>query len=96
MADRTAYIDKMAAQLKEWDAKIQKLEADATSAADGVAADIQEQINKARSKKDEAQQKLDAVRQAGENAWEELKDGVDQSWKILGDAVKSAADKLKK
>ena len=95
MEDRKAYIDKMAAKLKEWDLEVQKLEGKADMAKADVKAKYHQQIEELHQKKKAAQQKLNKIQEAGEGAWEDLKEGVEQSWKILGDAVKSARDKLK-
>ena len=95
MEDRKSYIGKMAAKLKEWDDEVQKLEAKADKAKADVKAEYRQRIEELQSKKEEAQQKLNKLQEAGEGAWEDLKGGVEQSWKILGDAVKSARSKLK-
>lgn len=95
MEDRKIYIDKMAAKLKEWDDEIRKLEAKANAAKAVIKADYQRQITELRRKKDEAQQKLTQIREAGEEAWEELKVGLEQSWKTLGDSVKHVLAKFK-
>ena len=95
MEDRKAYIDKMAAKLKEWDAKIQKIETKVATTEADVKAGYRHQIEELHSKKEEAQEKLKKIQEAGEGAWEELKEGIEQSWKIMGDSVKSARDKLK-
>jgi multidrug resistance efflux pump len=95
MDDRKTYIGKMAAKLKEWDLEVQKLEGKADMAKADVKAKYQQQIKELQVKKEAAQQKLKKIHEAGEGAWVEMKDGIEQSWKILGDAVKSARDKLK-
>ncbi|MCJ7499243.1 coiled coil domain-containing protein [bacterium] len=93
--DRKAYIDKMAAKLKAWDDEVQKLEGKADMAKAEVKAKYHEQINELRVKKEAAQQQLEKIQGASKVAWEELKEGIEQSWKILGDSVKSARDQLK-
>jgi hypothetical protein len=60
-----------------------------------VKAKYHQQIKELHVKKEEAQQNLNKIQEAGEDAWEELNGGIEQSWKILGDSVKSAMDKLK-
>ena len=95
MEDRKAYIDKMAAKLKEWDAEIQKLEAKADAVKVDVKTDYRKQIDELRGKRAEAQQKLNEIKVAGEGAWEELKAGIENSWKIMGDSLKSAIGKFK-
>jgi hypothetical protein len=95
MEDRKAYIDKMAAKLKEWDADILKLEAKTDAVKADVKAEYRKQIEELRKKRTEAQQKLNVIKEAGEGAWEELKTGIETSWKILGDSIKTAIGKFK-
>ncbi len=95
MEDRKTYIDKMAAKLKEWDAEIQKLEAKADEVQADAKAEYRQQIEDLRNQKKDVQQKLNEIQQAGEDAWEELKTGLEKSWKILSDSVNNAIAKLK-
>ena len=95
MEDRKVYIDKMAAKLKEWDEKIQKLETKLNSAGAGAKVEFRQQITELRSKREEAQQKLKKLQASSEGSWEELKAGIEKSTKIFGDSVKKSWDKLK-
>ena len=95
MENRKEYIDRMAARLKEWDTELQKLEAKAELAKADVKASYNQQIKELRLKKGEAQQKLKKIQDAGEDAWEELKEGAEKSWKLFEDSVKTAWGKFK-
>lgn len=95
MEDRKTYIGKMAAKLKEWDEEIQKFEAKANVARTDMKAKYRRQIDELHRKKEEARQKLNQIQGASEDAWEELKEGVEQSWKTLGDSIKNAFGKFK-
>ena len=95
MEDRKVYIDKMAAKLKEWDDKIQKLEKKLDAAGADAKVEFRQQITELRSRREEAQQKLKKLQAASEGSWEELKAGIEKSTKIFGDSVKKAWDKLK-
>ncbi|HDQ46135.1 MAG TPA: hypothetical protein ENN17_11680 [bacterium] len=95
MEDRKIFIDKMSAKLKEWDAEIRKLEAKADTVKADAKAGYLRQIDELRGRKEEARQKLEEIREAGEEAWEDLKEGAEQSWKILGDSVRNAFEKFK-
>lgn len=95
MENRKEYIDRMAARLKEWDTELQKLEAKAELAKADVKASYNQQIKELRLKKGEAQQKLKKIQDAGEDAWEELKEGAEKSWKLFEDSVKTALGKFR-
>jgi hypothetical protein len=52
MSEREVYIEKMAAKLKEWDAKIEKLEAKARNAKADVKKEYDEQIREMKTQQD--------------------------------------------
>ncbi len=91
MSERTAYIDKMAAKLKELDAEIRILEAKGESAK----ADYKQQIQALKAQQEDVRQQLNKIREAGEDAWEELKKGFEKSWQTLGDSVKKSLSRFK-
>jgi hypothetical protein len=95
MENRKDYIDRMATRLREWDTELQKLEAKAGLAKADVKASYNQQIKELRLKKEEAQLKLKKIQDAGEDAWEELKEGAEKSWKLFEDSVKNAWGKFK-
>lgn len=95
MSMKESYEQKLQAQLDEWGAQIDKLKAK----ADGAEADIQleyyKQIEELRSMQKSASDKLSELKDAGEDAWEDLKAGIDNAWYSLGNAVKSVASRFK-
>ncbi|MBN1541132.1 hypothetical protein JW992_03230 [candidate division KSB1 bacterium] len=94
MNDRQAFIDKMTAKMKEWDAKIDKLEAKADSVKADARGAYNKQIKELHNKKAETQQKLKEIEQAGANAWQELQEGLEKSWTTLEDSLKNALSKF--
>jgi chromosome segregation ATPase len=95
MKDRKEYIEKFAAQLKEWDADIQKLEAKLDKVEAELKTTYQYKIDELRKKKAEVDQQLADVTQASENAWEQLKDGFETSWKSMNDSLNRALSEFK-
>jgi multidrug resistance efflux pump len=93
--DRKAFIDKLAARLKEWDAEVEKLEARAQKAKSGVRAEYNKQIQDLRGKKKAAQDKLEEVKKAGKDAWVELKSGTEAAFDELKHAFQTALSKFK-
>ena len=93
--DRKAFIDKMAAQLKVWDAEIDKLEAKMEKAKAGAKADYQKEMKDLRAKKQTAKDKLAAVRESGDAAWEELKSGAEKAFDTMKHAFQAAMSKFK-
>lgn len=95
MENRKEYIDKMAARLKEWDDEIIKLEEKVLAAKADVKAEYHKQLMELLNKKDAAQLKLKNIVDARDDAWQELKSGVELSWEILEDSIKNAWEKIK-
>lgn len=95
MAIKKAYQEKMEAQLKEWQTKIDALKAKADRAKAEQKIKYDEQIESLRSKQQHVREKLDELRSASEGAWEEVKSGVEQAWQDLRNAYERAVEKFK-
>ena len=95
MSDRDAYIQKMKAKLDEWTADIAKLEAKADGAEADMKIKYNEKIDALKEQREEAAAKLMEVRNASEEAWEDIKVGLENAWDSMGNAVKSALSKFK-
>lgn len=92
---KEAYQQKMDAQFKEWQAKIDLLKAKADQAKAEQKIKYYEQIESLRVKQQHVHEKLEEMRSASESAWEELKAGVDLAWQDLKGSVERAMDKFK-
>ena len=90
MSSKDQYFCKMRIKLDEWNAEINALATRSGRATAGLKVEYGEQIEALRTKQTVARQKLVELQQAGESAWEELKDGIEQSWSAMGEAVDSA------
>jgi uncharacterized coiled-coil DUF342 family protein len=96
MKSREEYIDKLAAQLKEWSAKIDELESKARAAKADAKTGYENQINQLKDQRDAAKQKLQELKGASTEAWDALKAGAETAWADLQNAVTSAKEKFKK
>ena len=94
MSKKQAYEEKFKAQLDELNAKIDVLKAKAKQAEASVQADYYETIEDLKKKRSEAQNKLQKLRVAGDDAWEDMKQGVEESWTAFASAVKSAVSRF--
>lgn len=95
METRKAYIDKMATQLKQWDDDLQQLKTIADRAKAEAKTEYYRQIDDLRAKKENAQLKLNEIRNASDQAWENLKSGLDKGWTELKTAFDSAKANFK-
>ncbi|MFD1511351.1 hypothetical protein [Lacimonas salitolerans] len=90
MSDRDAYIRKAKAQIEQWNAEIDKLEARAREAsADGEIA-YRETLQDLRGKRDALEKRMEETRHSGDAAWKDLKAGMDAAWTNLSDAIENA------
>ena len=95
MGKRELYIDKLAAQLKEWSVKIDALKARADKAAAETKIELNKQVEVLNKKRQEADEKLHQIKEASEDAWESLRAGTEKAWGDLKEAVGSAIEKFK-
>jgi uncharacterized coiled-coil DUF342 family protein len=96
MKSREEYIDKLAAQLKEWSAKIDDLQSKAHVAKADAKTEYENQIRQLKIKRDAATQKLQELKGASNEAWDTLKAGAETAWADLEKAFAAAKEKFKK
>ena len=79
----SAYKEKMAAQLKEWEAQIDLLEAKIGTLGADMRLKRSEEIEKLRAKRQAVGEKMQELGDAGSQAWEETKLTADKLWADL-------------
>jgi chromosome segregation ATPase len=94
MSDKTAYRNKIEASLDEWNAEIDKFEARADRAAADAQLQYYEELKKLRALQEEARSKLEALEEAGDEAWEGIKNDVDNSIDAIERAVNIAGSRF--
>ena len=91
MDKRTEYVEKLSAQMVEWDAQIDLLKDKAKSSSPDAQDNYSDAIAALQLKRDEAAIKLQGISAAGDDEWEDLKSGTEQVWgevrHILHDAI---------
>ena len=92
---KEAYEKKLQAQLDEWSADIDKLKAKADSAEADVQLEYYKQIEELRSMQETAVDKLIELKDASDDAWEDIKAGIESTWDSLGNALNSFASRFK-
>ncbi len=95
MSTKQAYEKKLQAKLDEWSAEIDKLKAKANSAEADTQLEYNRLIDELRTKQNEAQKKLDELKEASDDAWEDLKAGIENAWDSLGSSIKSAVSRFR-
>ena len=94
MSNRDAYVQKMKAKLDEWNAEIAALEAKARGAQADARVEHEKHIAELRAERDQARARLDKLRAAGDDAWDDLAAGMEKAWRSLSDSVKSARSRF--
>jgi hypothetical protein len=92
---KRAYQQQMEAQFKEWSAKIEMLKAKAEKATAKVKVRYYDMVDQLRGKQQQLRRKLDALRNAGPGAWEDLRGGIEKAWAELKTAFDRATGRMK-
>ena len=95
MDKRTEYVEKLSAQMVEWDVKIDLLREKAESATPEDKYEFSNTIAALQLKRDEAAMKLQGISAASDAEWEELKTGTEQVWSEISNALRDAIMKTK-
>lgn len=88
--------ERLEAQLRDWDLRIEELKAKARDAKEEIRAEFEVQLEALAGERALAQEKLQELRRHGEWAWEDLKDGAQETWNDLREAIKRSASLFKK
>ena len=87
---KQVFQQKLEAQLKDWDARLDELKAKALEAKAELRADYEKQLETLSSKRTVAHAKLQELRLRTEDAWEDLKGGTERAW----DEMRKALDQI--
>jgi chromosome segregation ATPase len=95
MDKRTEYVEKLSAQLVEWDNQIDQLKDRVKSLAPGSNEDYSPAIEALQHKRDEAALKLQGISAASDDEWEDLKTGTEKVWDEVRNNLRDAVLKIK-
>lgn len=93
--DRKVYIEKLDAQLKEWNARINELKARAEGIKEEKRKEYLQQLEILRGKQEMARKKLRDLTEASNEAWQSMTAGVELAWKDLKTAMQNATEQFK-
>ena len=95
MSLKNTYREKMEAQLEEQRARLELLKARAKVAVAAGKIMAYEELADADQKLDALKARLKQLADAGGDAWQEMKGGVEKAWADLSESCKNAARKFK-
>ncbi|GFE62834.1 coiled coil domain-containing protein [Geobacter sp. AOG2] len=96
MSDRRkAYEERLDAQLKEWNAQITLLKAKAEKMTADMKVEYYKAIESLQHKQGEAGIRLRELKASGDEAWEDMKTGLEKAWTEVKAAFHEATSKFK-
>ncbi|MDP1558184.1 MAG: hypothetical protein Q8L82_04630 [Nitrosomonas sp.] len=95
MEIKNAYIQKMMAQLKEWNAEINLLEAKLENVAADLKIKRSDELKELRTKQQAASEKIKELEKASGDAWEQVKETTDEVWDELKTGLAHVRSKFK-
>jgi len=94
METKDSYSKKMKEMFDDlnykWSTERDKLEAKAQHAKVEVKKKFEDRLKTLQEKREKMGQKLDQIDTASEDAWKDIKKGVDNAWHSLNEAIKKA------
>ena len=85
-----AYQEKVRAQIKEMRAKMTMLEAEAEKSSADMRVKYQERLDDLKSRFKDIEMRLDRFSDSSEDAWDEIRSGIDKSMSELRNAFDKA------
>jgi len=93
MNKRTEFVEKLSAQIVEWNVQIDRLKDKAESASAEAKFEYAKTVAALQLKRDQAAEKLQGISVASDDEWEDLKTGAEQIWGEIKGLLKDATKK---
>jgi chromosome segregation ATPase len=94
MTRKETYQQKLQAQLDVWKAEISKLEARASQLEGEARIALLEQIEDLHANRKAITKKMEKLRDASDDAWQDIQTGIDGAWRNLDNAVRAAVSRF--
>ena len=92
MDKQTELVEKLSAQIVEWDVQIDRLKEQSENATAEAKLACSKAVSALQMKRDQAAEKLHGIGMVSEDEWEDIKDGAEQIWDevkgLLRDVIK--------
>ena len=95
LTTKKAFQQNLEVRLKEWDAKLAAIAAEAQGAKAEIRAKVFGEIKVLSQKRAAAQVALRELRQRTEDTWEDLKTGVEKTWEEMHEALDRVVSRFK-
>ena len=90
MSEKDAYEKKAEAKLREWQADIEKLRAQADQVSADARIEYDRQIERLVEQQKEARRQYEKLEKASGEAWADMKSGMEKSWAAMSQAMRDA------
>jgi hypothetical protein len=91
MSTRDEYVEKMKAQLDQWNADIARWEAKAHEAQAGARAEYDRRLDALRQQRDQAMYQMNLLQAAAGEAWLDMMRGTEEAWARMREAFDKAS-----
>ena len=95
MTKKEAMIEKAEARLSQLDAEVKRLRAKSEVANAELKLMVQEELAEVKRHRRTFENRVDEIRQAGEDALVDLSDGFERAWSTLSNHLERAAARFK-
>ncbi|MFW6207003.1 MAG: hypothetical protein ACOC5J_03630 [Gemmatimonadota bacterium] len=96
MKERDQWVENAKAKLDEWNAELDELEAKARVAKAEQKARYQRLLASLREYRDRLRNRISEVEEAGDAAWDDLKEGAERGWRSLREGFRAAVEEFRK
>lgn len=83
-------VEKLKAQIDKWSAEIDGMEADLKGVRVEARLKYQESLDALKARRDRALQKYEELKEASEDSFDHIRQGMIAAWHDLADGIKSA------
>ena len=90
MTNRDDYVEKLKAQLVQWDSQMATWESAARMAKADARIELEKQTGIMRSRVDDLAFRMELLKGASTDAWQDMMKGADQAWKNMHEAFSKA------
>jgi len=95
VSPKQAFLERLEAAHRDWDARLHILKTMASEAKTGLREELRQEIEAVAAKWAAIEVRTQELRQRAEGAGEDLKEGLENAWKELQDALHRLASRLK-
>jgi len=95
MDNRDEYVEKMKAQLDQWNRQMAAWDAAARDATAEARIELEKQVGIMKSRADDLVFRMELLKGASADAWQEIARGADDARKTMQDAFEKARDRFK-